>query len=56
LVHVPDDILFCGSSWTTRTFFMERYCRLLQASLRSKRFLWANLNNNILHVAYLEQL
>jgi hypothetical protein len=35
---------------------MERYCGLLQASLRSKRFPWANLNNNILHVAYLEQL
>ncbi|KAJ7340614.1 hypothetical protein DFH08DRAFT_915623 [Mycena albidolilacea] len=56
LVHVPDDILFCGPSWTTWTFFMERYCGLLQASLRSMRHPWANLNNNILRVAYLEQL
>ncbi|KAF7354170.1 hypothetical protein MVEN_01104700 [Mycena venus] len=56
LLHVPDDILFCGPSWTTWTFFMERYCGILQAGLRSKRFPWANLNNNILHVAYLEQL
>ncbi|KAF7340500.1 hypothetical protein MSAN_02121400 [Mycena sanguinolenta] len=56
LFHIPDDILFCGPSWTTWTFFMERYCGLLQAGLRSKRFPWANLNRNVLHVAYLEQL
>jgi hypothetical protein len=35
---------------------MERYCGILQAGLRSKRFPWANLNKNVLHVAYLEQL
>lgn len=35
---------------------MERYCGILQAGLRSKRFPGANLNNNVLHVAYLEQL
>jgi hypothetical protein len=56
MVHVPDDILFCGPSWTTWTFFMERFCGVLQAGLRSKCFPWANLNNNVLHVAYLEQL
>ncbi|KAF7340503.1 hypothetical protein MSAN_02121700 [Mycena sanguinolenta] len=56
LFHIPDNILFCGPSWTTWTFFMERYCGLLQAGLRSKRFPWANLNKNVLHIAYLEQL
>ncbi|KAJ7277813.1 hypothetical protein C8J57DRAFT_1579380 [Mycena rebaudengoi] len=56
LVHVPDDMLFCGPSWTTWTFWVERYCVFLQSGLRSRRIPWANLNNNILHVAYLEQL
>ncbi|KAF7340818.1 hypothetical protein MSAN_02111100 [Mycena sanguinolenta] len=56
MLHIPDDILFCGPSWTTWTYFMERYCGILQAGLRSKRFPWSNLNNNVLHVAYLEQL
>ncbi|KAJ7224885.1 hypothetical protein C8J57DRAFT_1253129 [Mycena rebaudengoi] len=56
LIHIPDDIRFCGPSWTTWTFWVERYCGFLQSGLRSRRFPWANLNNNILHVAYLEQL
>ncbi|KAJ7077173.1 hypothetical protein B0H15DRAFT_755284, partial [Mycena belliarum] len=56
LLHIPDDLLFCGPSWTTWTFWMERYCGFLQAGLRSKRFPWANLNNVVLQKAYLEQL
>ncbi|KAJ7206334.1 hypothetical protein GGX14DRAFT_367370 [Mycena pura] len=56
LLHVADDILFSGPSWTTWTFWMERYCGFLKASLRSKRHPWSNLNKNILHMAYLEQL
>jgi hypothetical protein len=56
LIHVPDDILFCGPSWTTWTFWMERYCGFLKSALRSKQSPWANLNNIILHRAYLEQL
>ncbi|KAJ6616974.1 hypothetical protein B0H10DRAFT_1798398, partial [Mycena sp. CBHHK59/15] len=56
LLHVPDDIRFCGPSWTTWTFWMERYCGFLQAGLRSRHFPWANLNNNILQKAYVEQL
>lgn len=35
---------------------MERYCGFLKAGLRSRRFPWANLNNRILHFAYLEQI
>lgn len=56
LLHVPDDIRFCGPFWTTWTFWVERYCGFLQGGLKSKRFPFANLNNRILHHAYLEQL
>jgi hypothetical protein len=35
---------------------MERYCGVLQAGLRSRSAPWANLNNLVLHKAYLEQL
>ncbi|KAJ7608962.1 hypothetical protein DFH06DRAFT_1017386 [Mycena polygramma] len=56
LIHTPDDILFCGPSWTTWTFFVERYCGVLQSRLRSRSAPWANLNNIILQKAYLEQL
>ncbi|KAJ7777637.1 hypothetical protein DFH07DRAFT_911583 [Mycena maculata] len=56
LLHVADDIRFCGPSWTTWTFWVERYCGFLQAGIRSKRFPWANMNNRILRHAYLEQL
>ena len=35
---------------------MERYCGYLQAGLHSRSHPWANLNNRILHKAYLEQI
>ena len=35
---------------------MERYCGVLQAALRSRRFPWANLNKIVLQQAYFEQL
>ena len=35
---------------------MERYCGYLQAGLRSRSHPWANLNNRILHKAYLDQI
>ena len=35
---------------------MERYCGYLNAGLRSRQHPWANLNNRILHKAYLEQI
>ncbi|KAJ7166233.1 hypothetical protein C8R46DRAFT_1219984 [Mycena filopes] len=56
LVHVPDDILFCGPLWCTWSYWMERYCGILQAALRSRSQPWANLNKIVLHHAYLEQL
>jgi hypothetical protein len=33
---------------------MERYCGYLQAGLRSHSHPWMNLNNRILHKAYME--
>lgn len=35
---------------------MERYCGYLQSGLKSPSQPWANLNNRILHKAYLEQI
>ena len=35
---------------------MEQYCGYLQSELCSRVHPWANLNNRILHKAYLEQI
>ena len=35
---------------------MEHYCGYLQAGLRSRSHPWANLNNRVLHKAYLDQI
>ena len=56
MLHIVPDIQFCGPSWTTWTFYMERYCGFLKARLRSRKFPWANLNNTVLNYAYLEQI
>ena len=54
LLHICDNIRFCGPVWTTWTFWMERYCGYLKAGLRSHSHPWMNLNNKILHKAYME--
>ncbi|KAJ7271435.1 hypothetical protein B0H12DRAFT_996022, partial [Mycena haematopus] len=51
MLHVCPDIRFCGPSWTTWTFLMERYCGFLKRGLRSRSQPWANLNNRMLHYA-----
>ncbi|KAF5315532.1 hypothetical protein D9611_004820 [Ephemerocybe angulata] len=56
LLHVVDDIRNCGPSWTTWTFFMERFCGLLKRALRSRRHPWANLTKRTLHLTMLNQL
>jgi hypothetical protein len=56
LLHVCDNIRFCAPVWVTWTFWMERYCGLLQGGLRSRSQPWANLNNQIIHKAYLEMI
>ncbi|KAJ2913165.1 hypothetical protein MD484_g7253, partial [Candolleomyces efflorescens] len=56
LLHLADDIRWCGPGWTTWTFFMERFCGSLKAALRSKSHPWANLSNHCVHSAYLRQL
>jgi hypothetical protein len=35
---------------------MERYCGMLQGSLRSRSQPWGNLNKRVLQLAYLAQL
>ncbi|KAF9219637.1 hypothetical protein BS17DRAFT_760578 [Gyrodon lividus] len=56
LLHLASAIRHCGPVWTTWTFYMERFCAMLQNSLKSRSQPWSNLNKSLLHVAYLEQL
>jgi hypothetical protein len=56
LLHICDNIRFCAPVWVTWTFWMERYCGSLKAAIRSRTHPWANLNNQILHKAYLEMV
>lgn len=56
LLHMPDNIRFCGPMSKTWTYHIERYCGFLQSNLRSKTHPWSNLNNLVLHRSYLSQL
>jgi len=56
LLHIADNIRFCGPVWTAWTFYLERYCGFLSQGLHSKRQPWSNLNKRVLHMAYLGQL
>ncbi|KAF7314658.1 hypothetical protein MKEN_00939600 [Mycena kentingensis (nom. inval.)] len=56
MLHIVDDILFCGPCWMTWTFFVERYCGFLKRGLTNKRFPWANMNQRVLNFAHLAQL
>ena len=57
LLHICDNIWFCGPIWTTWTFWMECYCGYrLQSGLWSHVHPWVNLNNCILHKAYIDQI
>ncbi|KAH7917964.1 hypothetical protein BV22DRAFT_1187293 [Leucogyrophana mollusca] len=56
LLHWIQGIRDCGPVWTTWTFYMERFCGVLQSGLRSRRHPWSNLNKRLLHMTYLDQL
>ncbi|TFK33524.1 hypothetical protein BDQ12DRAFT_766734, partial [Crucibulum laeve] len=56
LLHIPDNIRFCGPVWSTWTYWMERYCGYLKIGLRSRKSPWADLANRVLHKAYLDQV
>ncbi|KAF9222843.1 hypothetical protein BS17DRAFT_767596 [Gyrodon lividus] len=56
LLHVAQGIRHCGPIWTTWTFYMERFCGMLQHDIRSRARPWSNLNKSLLHMVYLEQL
>lgn len=56
LLHVPRNIRDCGPGWTAWTFFIERFCGLLQSTLRSRSQPWGNLNNRLTQLARLNQL
>ncbi|KAG2120142.1 hypothetical protein DEU56DRAFT_692461, partial [Suillus clintonianus] len=56
LLHVADGIRDCGPVWCTWSFYMERFCHVLQSGPRSVQQPWSHLNNRLLHMTYLEQL
>ncbi|KAE9390937.1 hypothetical protein BT96DRAFT_1001778 [Gymnopus androsaceus JB14] len=56
ILHIPDDILFCGPSWATWTFFGERFCGILQTIVASRSLPYANLTNRLVYSAYLAQI
>jgi hypothetical protein len=56
LLHIARDIQVCGPMWASWTFYLERFCGILQTSLRSQVYPWSNLNNRIVCIAYLQTL
>ncbi|KAF9025388.1 hypothetical protein BDP27DRAFT_1150448, partial [Rhodocollybia butyracea] len=56
LLHIPDDILWCGPSSSTWTFYGERFCGHLQNQLGSRSAPYANLANRLIYSAYLTQI
>jgi len=56
LLHLANDIRTCGPMWATWTFYLERFCGILQMGLRSRTHPWSNLSKRNLHMAYLGQL
>ena len=56
LLHIPQDIRTCGPVWATWMFYMERFCSILQAAIRSRRDPWTNITRRIFHIAILGQL
>lgn len=45
LLHIAQDIRFMGPVWVYWAFAMERYCGRLLPAIKSRRFLWANLDH-----------
>ena len=56
LLHIARDIRVCGPMWSSWTFYLERFCGILQTGLRSRVHPWSNLNNRVLHMSYLQTL
>ncbi|TFK45219.1 hypothetical protein OE88DRAFT_1715451 [Heliocybe sulcata] len=53
LLHLPDDIKYCGPSWTSWTFYVERFCGHLKTVLRSRVQPWSNLNEHVRRLSML---
>ncbi|KAF8550334.1 hypothetical protein OG21DRAFT_1478565 [Imleria badia] len=56
LLHIAQGIQNCGPIWMTWTFYMERFCHMLQRIRRSDARPWSNLDISLVHTVYLEQL
>jgi hypothetical protein len=56
LLHIPNDIRAAAPTWATWTFYIERFCGILQRGLHSRRNPAENMDKRVLHMAYLSQL
>jgi len=56
LLHITNDIHNCRPIWSTWTFWIERFCGMLQRGLHSLSHPWSNLDKHTLHMTYLGQL
>ena len=56
LLHIADGILLLGPVWVYWAFGMERFCGQLARLIRSRRFPFSNLDNQVLAQAQLTQI
>ncbi|KAJ3525650.1 hypothetical protein NMY22_g10485 [Coprinellus aureogranulatus] len=54
LLHIADGIEFMGPVWVYWAFGMERYCGKLARMIKSRRFPFANLDNQVLTQSQLQ--
>ncbi|KAB5591793.1 hypothetical protein CTheo_4785 [Ceratobasidium theobromae] len=54
LLHIADSIQFLGPVWTYWAFPMERYCSFIGASVKSRRYPYANIARRIRDVTQLK--
>ncbi|KIJ42793.1 hypothetical protein M422DRAFT_105889, partial [Sphaerobolus stellatus SS14] len=54
--HIIDGIKEAGPVWVYWCFVMERYCGMLQRSITSKLYPYANLNLRILELEQINSI
>jgi hypothetical protein len=55
LLHIADYIKAVGPVWASWAFPMERFCGLLQPSIKSRRFPYASIDKYVINAARLSQ-
>jgi hypothetical protein len=55
LLHIADYIKAVGPVWVSWAFPMERFCGLLQPSIKSRRFPYSSIDKYVVNAARLSQ-